>query len=103
MRLFLLILLLLSNGCGSRREVDGPTPQPTVKPTPGGDISFQDVQAITSQFCIRCHTTSQFLKSETAWRASEAKQRVSNGSMPAAGSAEARAITAADRGVLVNF
>lgn len=105
-RLFFLGMFAISFwGCGSEREVEPKTPLPTPKPTPGpgGETDFTDVQAITSQFCVRCHSTSQFLKSETAWRSSEAKARVGNSSMPPPATNEARNITAADRAVLVNF
>jgi hypothetical protein len=101
---FLLIIFLW--GCGSQREVEPkapvPQPQPTVIPQPG-QKSFADIQAITSASCLRCHTASQFLKSEAAWRGSEAKNRVSNNSMPPPGTPEARNLTPADRATLVSF
>ena len=98
-------LLFVFSGCGSEREVEpkAPVPNPTKTPSPGGDTSFADVQAITKDYCQRCHSTSQFLKSEAAWRGSEAQTRVSNNSMPPPGTAEARNLPAADRAILANF
>lgn len=92
-------------GCGSQREVEPktPVPQPTAGPSPGGPIAFAEVQKLTTDYCLRCHTTSQFLKTEDAWRQSAAKTRLSNQSMPPPGTPEARNLTAADRQKLISF
>lgn len=98
-------LILTLWGCGSERQIEPktPVPQPTTKPGPGGEITFAEVQAVTDASCKRCHSTSQFLKSEAAWRASEAKARVSAGSMPPPSTPEARNISADDKATLINF
>ena len=100
-------ILLTVWGCGSQREVEpkAPVPVPTVQPTPGpgGQTSFADVQAITKDYCLRCHSTAPFLQSEAGWKGSQAKTRVSNQSMPPPGTAEARNLSATDRQKLVSF
>lgn len=91
-------------GCGSSREVDpkAPVPQGPVDPgKPGHD--FSQVTAITSQYCLRCHSTSGFLKSEAQWDASEAKARLTARSMPPAGTNEAKNLSDADRSFLISF
>lgn len=104
-RIFVYLMMLIISGCGSEREVEpkAPVPTPTKTPGPGGQTSFADVQSITVDYCQRCHSTSQFLKSEAAWRGSEAQARVSGNTMPPPGTAEARNLSAADRAVLANF
>ncbi len=102
--LFFLFPMFALVGCGSQREVEpkAPIPQPTGQPNPGS-TSFADVQKITTDYCLRCHTTSQFLKSEAGWRGSAAKERLSNNSMPPAGTPEARNLSQADRNKLIAF
>lgn len=102
---FILGMTFLLWGCGSERQIEPktPVPVPTIKPTPGGEVTFSDVQAVTQVSCQRCHSTSQFLKSEAAWKASDAKNRVQSGAMPPPGTPEARNITAADKATLLSF
>jgi hypothetical protein len=59
-----------------------PTPQPTGTPNPGGKTSFAEAQGIMQEYCSECHAGAAFTKSETALRASSAKSRVQNSTMP---------------------
>jgi len=107
-RLSILITsLIFLWGCGSEREIEPkvpvPVPTQTPNPNPGGGTTFADVQAITQTSCVRCHASDGFLKTEAGWRGSAAKTRVSNSSMPPAGTAEARGLSAADRAKLAGF
>jgi hypothetical protein len=82
------VLALFLTACGgyetSSQPPAGPTPQPTPNPTPGpgGPTSFADVSKIMGQFCVECHAGAAFTKGEQQFRASSAKARVQNGTMP---------------------
>lgn len=98
-----LVGFTLFMGCGSQREVEPTAPIPGGNlPAPGGD-QFAQVQAVTTQYCLRCHGTSQFLKTEKAWDASEAKARLTARSMPPAGTNEAKSLSDTDRSFLISF
>lgn len=99
------IIYVLLGGCGTSREVDPKTPNspaPGPSPSPGGS-DFSEVTEITDGSCKRCHSTSQFLKSEAAWDASEAKERLTARTMPPAGTNEAKNLSDADRAFLIAF
>lgn len=100
----LFYVVLFVGGCGSERQIEpkAPIPSPTQTPLPGG-IQFSQVQGITGTYCLRCHSTSQFLKSEQAWRSSDARARLTARTMPQAGSAESKNLSDADRGLLISF
>ena len=89
MKRHLLTLFLLA-GCGSDvQQVPSPTPTPNPIPNPGpggGDdpkpTSWQRVEQIHQQYCIQCHANSRFIRDAESLKASSAKARVQNGSMP---------------------
>jgi uncharacterized membrane protein len=89
-------------GCGSQRELEPKTPIPESPGQPSGK-DFAQVTAITNQYCLRCHSTSPFLKSEAAWDASEAKARLTARSMPPGGTNEAKNLSDKDRSFLISF
>jgi len=100
---FLLVGFTLLQGCGSQREVEPKAPIPGPGNEQPGGSQFSQVQAVTTQYCLRCHGTSQFLKTEKAWDASEAQARLTARSMPPAGTNEAKSLSDADRSFLISF
>lgn len=88
MKRHLLTLFLLA-GCGTDVQTvpsPAPNPTPTPNPNPGGDspepTSWQQVEQIHQQYCIQCHANSRFTRDAESLKASSAKARVQNGSMP---------------------
>lgn len=98
-----LVGFTLFMGCGSQREVEPKAPFPDTGPSEPGASGFAEVQAVTTQYCLRCHSTSQFLKTEKAWDASEAKARLTARTMPPAGTNESKSLSDADRSFLISF
>jgi hypothetical protein len=85
MRLLALLFIVMT-GCGApqAQETQAPTPQPTPNPTPnpGGKTSFAEAQRIMQTYCIECHASAAFTKTEQALIASSSKSRVQNSTMP---------------------
>ncbi len=82
-----LIMLAFTFSCGSPQPepaagVPDPIPQPTPKPGTGSGTSFAEAQSIMQEYCAECHANAGFLKTEAALKASSAKARVQNSSMP---------------------
>lgn len=101
MMMRVLLISLFLQGCGSQRVVESTAPiskQPDL-----GNTDFKNVQAITNQYCLRCHASSQFLKTEKAWDASEARSRLTARSMPPAGTNESKSLSDVDRSYLISF
>ena len=94
--------LLLLSACGASREVEAPAPPRSSSPNTGA-LTWDGVKTITDVSCKRCHTADAFLKTETAWRASRAKGRLSSREMPPASTVEAKGLTDANRNLLINF
>lgn len=86
MKLLIAFIMLFVVSCGAPTPQQGqqPQPQPTVTPTPnpGGKTSFADASAIMQKYCVECHASAAFTKSEQALIASSSKNRVQNSSMP---------------------
>lgn len=105
MKLLIAIFMLLA-ACGApapqQQPTPGPspTPGPTPTPTPGGKTSFADAQAIMQKYCVECHATAPFTKSEQALVASSAKNRVQNSTMPPPYSNQ---MSAGDKQKFLNF
>jgi mono/diheme cytochrome c family protein len=84
----LLALLFVITACGAPQPqaVDNPAPapQPTPgpNPNPGGKTSFAETQRIMQTYCVECHASAAFTKSEQALIASSSKSRVQNSTMP---------------------
>lgn len=81
------VVMLLLTACGgyetSSQPPAGTAPLPTPTPTPTpGPTSFADVSKIMAQYCVECHAGAGFTKTEQQFRASSAKARVQNGTMP---------------------
>jgi mono/diheme cytochrome c family protein len=102
-RILSLSFLIMTLSCGAPeadKEPTEPAPQPTPSPTPGGRTSFAEAQSIMQSYCAECHANAGFIKSETALKASTAKARVQNATMPPP---YADQMSAADRGKFLNF
>lgn len=72
----------------------------------GGDIEQQfivEIKPLTDRFCLKCHSSSSFLQSGAAFKASSSQTRIKSGNMPQVGSAEASAFDAVSRDKLLNF
>lgn len=87
MKLLLAILIMIAVSCGSpvqqgQQPQPQPQPSPTPSPNPGGKTSFADAQGIMQKYCVECHASAAFTKSEQALVASSAKSRVQNSTMP---------------------
>jgi len=81
MRLFLVLFLIAGCGTEERAPIDQPNPGPG--PGPIDEIpDFARMTEIHDSYCVQCHGGSAFTLSENALRASSAKQRVLNGTMP---------------------
>jgi hypothetical protein len=87
---FLIAAFLFSCGTDYKKRTI-----PIDKPDGGdqGSEKWNEVKALTDQFCIRCHDSSNFLKSEAGFKAASVKQVLESQSMPLSGSAEASSIT----------
>ena len=101
-----LLPFLLLIGCGGTPQQPQsdpvPIPQPTgtPPPNPGGKTSFAEAQGIMKEYCAECHANAGFTKSEAALRASSAKSRVQNSTMPPP---YANPIDATDKAKFMNF
>lgn len=83
MKRILLALLLIGCGTDVQTVEPTPTPGPGPGPIPGNDkTTFQEITQLHQTYCIQCHANSGFVRSESLLKASTAKQRVQNGSMP---------------------
>lgn len=83
----LIALLFIITSCGApqpQAEDPAPLPQPSPGPVPnpGGKTSFAEAQRIMQAYCIDCHASAAFTKSEQALIASSSKSRVQNSTMP---------------------
>lgn len=83
-----MLFLFLLTACGAPAPqeapapVPGPTPGPNPNPNPGGKTSFAEAQGIMQKYCVECHASAAFTKSEQALIASSSKSRVQNSTMP---------------------
>lgn len=105
MRFYFLIAFVLGVlSCGSpqaeRPQYSEPAPQPRPIPTPGGKPSFAEMQSIMQKYCVDCHSSAAFIKSETALIASTAKTRVQNATMPPPYAGQ---VSAADKARFISF
>jgi len=85
MRFVFIMLVSLLAACGGfeQQQPQAPAPVPSPTPTPPGTGGgFAEVSSIMSQYCISCHAGAAFTKSEANFRASSAKSRVQNATMP---------------------
>lgn len=79
-----LLLLLLLMSCGPNQATNNrpaPIENPDDDDDDDGEITYEDMEALHNKYCVSCHPTG-FTDSERALRASSAKQRVQNKSMP---------------------
>lgn len=88
MRLILSLFLLLA-ACGQQKlqpvqQQPLPTPTPTQTPDPGTPISYQEMQGYLVNYCQSCHAGAQFMSSESALNASQAKNYLLSRRMPPA-------------------
>lgn len=89
---FLIVALLGS--CGTEHRTYR---IPAEKPGSGqGSDEWAEVKALTDQFCLRCHATSNFLKSESSFKTALVKSKLETRAMPLPGSPEAGRMTRAD-------
>lgn len=107
---FLWYLIALISGilsCGApqveKHEYEKPPqnsspPQVIVPQT--GKPSFAEEQQIMQKYCVECHASSAFTKSEQALIGSTAKQRVQNATMPPN---YATQLAAADKARFISF
>jgi hypothetical protein len=83
-----LLLLLALTACGTDpapQPAPQPTPTPSPNPTPGGDVVWEDVEAIVKGNCGNCHNGLVHplkIDSEVTFKTAKVKQRIENGSMP---------------------
>lgn len=83
-----MLFLFLLTACGAPAPqeapapVPGPAPGPNPNPNPGGKTSFAEAQGIMQKYCVECHASAAFTKSEQALIASSSKSRVQNSTMP---------------------
>jgi len=85
-----LLVCALLGGCGAETENSAaPVAETPVVTDPGnpGDpapakIGYQQMQADISIYCVSCHANDPFVKSESGLRASAAKLRLTNKTMP---------------------
>jgi hypothetical protein len=100
----LLALLFVMTACGAPQpqETQVPVPQPTPGPgpNPGGKTSFAEAQRIMQTYCVECHASAAFTKSEQALVASSSKSRVQNSTMPPP---YATPLPAGDKAKFLNF
>lgn len=107
-------LCLFLTACGTERQVEtangtggngGTTaPAPTTPVTPGtGATSFAELLPTLNTYCVPCHQSSAYFKSEAAFRASDAQERAASGNMPPPVSKEAKNLSATDRKRIVGF
>ena len=97
MKIFMFVLFAMIIGCGGTKTVETqvPVPQPTQTPGPGGEdpgadkISYQKMQGYLNNYCQSCHSTAQFMSSETALRASQVKANLWSKRMPPANASKA--------------
>lgn len=91
MKSFLLLMISFSIlfSCGAPQPeaqppapAPGPGPGPNPNPNPGGKTSFAEAQGIMQKYCVECHASAAFTKSEQALVASSSKSRVQNSTMP---------------------
>lgn len=105
--LLMLVLFCPLGGCGVAVEN---YKDPDIK---GGDIPPQDaaftttVKPVLTKSCsgTGCHSSSvdEFLNSGAAFKASSSRTRLEGNNMPIPGSAQAKAFTAADKTILLNY
>lgn len=103
--LFLVSCILFSCGAPQAQEpvpvpqpVPGPNPNPN--PNPGGKTSFAEAQSIMQKYCVECHASAAFTKTEQALVASSSKSRVQNSTMPPP---YATPMAAGDKSKFLNF
>lgn len=81
------LMLVFASACGTdshtydRPPVTGPPPGGGGG-TPGGDLSYAEMNGLLQNYCAACHASAQFMQSESALLASSAKNRIWNESMP---------------------
>lgn len=87
----ILSLFLLLAACGQQKlqpvqqqPLPTPTPTPTQTPDPGTVISYQEMQGYLVNYCQACHAGAQFMSSESALNASQAKNYLLSRRMPPA-------------------
>ena len=99
-------------------EPQAPVPEPTTipppSPTPVGTGSpaptpprdaFAEIKPLVDKSCAAagCHAGAGFVQSGAAFKASKAKVRIANKSMPPPASPQGRAFSEAERAVLVRY
>lgn len=102
---FLIAFILGVLSCGAPQAqlappAKEPVPGPGPGPKPVGKPSFAEEQQIMQKYCIDCHASAAFTKSETALIASTAKNRVQNATMPPPYSVQ---MSPADKARFVSF
>jgi mono/diheme cytochrome c family protein len=99
-----LFMMFLAFSCGApvaeKEPEPAPQPKPSPSPNPGGKTSFAEAQAIMQTYCSECHAAAGFTKSEAGLKASSAKARVQNSTMPPP---YAEQMSAADKGEFLGF
>lgn len=100
LKLSVFLLFLPVYGCGSSPRDE---PAANFPPPPPPSKAFGQVTALTNQFCLKCHLSSGFLKTENQWRASDARSRLTARTMPQVGSNEAKILSDKDRSFLISF
>lgn len=88
-KIILAFVILAMNSCGQEHIVDKPVEQPIPSPTKtpqpgtGGErIGYQEMQGYLVTYCQTCHASAQFMSSEAALRASQAKNYLWSRRMP---------------------
>lgn len=83
----------------------GPTVGPSPTQPPSGTDAFEAVKPIIAGTCAQagCHNGAAFIATGAAFKASKAKVRLSNKSMPPPGAPQASKFTEADRAALLKY
>jgi len=88
MKKILIIAMLMGCGSGETKVVRVPSdppaeqPPPPVPPPRGGKTSFNEARQIIGTYCESCHTNSPWLRDPASLKASGARARTQNNSMP---------------------
>ena len=80
-------LIFVLSGCGGEEDtvVVEKYKDPPDLPDPGpgdGKPTYAQMQLLLTEWCEACHATAQFMQSESALRASDAKEQIWSDRMP---------------------
>lgn len=85
--MFIIAMVVITIACGTEKHPSPPSPAPTSTP-PQADADWGALQPLVAANCGKCHNgTNHPLKfdSGASFKASKAKLKISNGTMPPVG------------------